>query len=140
MLFEASVVLGDDVARGSGSVNSRWRSAGRTMCGLSAIHVTAIRLIEPIAAIAMMTPRLNRIARGGRLRIANVSGSTFATVSVMTRAARRPSGSCARAQASCCAVKCAAAFDAISLPSKSVNDSATGNPFTCRMPLMKGAR
>src|SRR3546814_5383535 len=45
--------------------------------GFSATHVTAIRLTEPIAAMAMITPRLNRIARGGRLRIASVSGSSL---------------------------------------------------------------
>ena len=37
-------------------------------------------------------------------------------------------------------MKCAAAFDAISWPSKSVKDKATGSPFTWRIPLMKGAR
>jgi hypothetical protein len=43
--------------------------------GFNAIQVAAIRLTDLCAAIAMMTHGLNRIARGGRERIASVSGS-----------------------------------------------------------------
>lgn len=46
--------------------------------GLSASQVTVARPIDPTAAMAMMTLRLNRIARGGRERRARLSGSSLA--------------------------------------------------------------
>src|SRR3546814_17893697 len=70
--FRASVegrLLGSD---------SSWRSAtALNTRGFSAIQATAIRLTDPRAAMAMMTPRRNRMARAGLVRIAKVSGTTF---------------------------------------------------------------
>src|SRR3546814_4913815 len=58
--------------------DSSWRSAtALNTRGFSAIQATAIRLTDPRAAMAMMTPRRNRMARAGLVRIAKVSGSTF---------------------------------------------------------------
>lgn len=55
-----------------------------------AIQVTAIRLTEPIAAIAMIMPRLKRIARGGRARIASISGSSRRLAGQVPRSRRSP--------------------------------------------------